>query len=169
MASHIKLSSPPKSPSSKPMSWFPIKPQAETKKKEKWGRLIFPQVSSVSPCVSEWRSWLCEFGMADVCLGFQPAPGTSVLCTQPIHIAHLQQSDKPRILMCCIFFSPGNPVRILQSGNNKICMIHQCSLNALAFAALHLTSCSLSMLARNSFGHGACPWVLNIWRMFWKA
>lgn len=56
-----------------------------------------------------------------------------------------------------LFFSPGNPVRILQSGNNKICMIHQCSLNVLAFAALHLTSCSLSVLARNSLGHGACP------------
>lgn len=45
-------------------------------------------------------------------------------------------------------------MRILQSGNNKIYMKHRCSLNKLAFAALHLTSCSSSVLAGNSLGCG---------------
>lgn len=135
------------------MPWFLIKHQSkEIKRREGWGRLIFPQVFSARPCVSERRSRLRVFGMSDTCLGFQPAPATDVLCAQPIHIEHFLQPDKPRIFMCCIIFFPGNPMRILQSGNNKIYMIHQCSLNELAFAALHLTSCSSSILAGNSLG-----------------
>lgn len=105
-------------------------------------------------------------------------PGISA-CPSHIHsvcsahpysaFAAVWQAQDIHVRCIFFFFFAGNPVRILQSGNNKICMIHQCSPNALAFAALQLTSCSLSILARNSLRHGVCPWVLNIWRMLWRA
>lgn len=155
MASHIKLLSPPKNPS-KLVSWLSIKPQGMGKKKaNKWGKLTFPQVSSASPCISESGWWLCEFGPSHICLGFQPALGTScsVCSAHPYStFAALRQAQDIHVVHFFPCF-PGNPLRILQSGNNKICIMHQCSLNALAFAALCLTSCSLSCLET--------PWAME--------
>lgn len=156
------------------MSWFLIKLQSKEIKKERGvGEVnISPGFPRQPLCL--WVEIKALFGMSDTCLGFQPAPATDVLCAQPIHTEHFQQPDKPGISMCCIIFFPGNPMRILQSGNNKIYMIHQCSLNKLAFAALHLTSCSSSALAgaasvMPSLGHGVCSWVCNVWRMLWNS
>lgn len=70
--------------------------------------------------------------------GISSCPKHFVSCVHSPSLWHICSSLTSPGYSSAAYFLPGNPVRILQSGNNKICMKHQCSVNILDFDALHL-------------------------------